>query len=145
MPDIENLKLARRELAEMYSGVRFHGENGKQYWIKWISKNDWFFDLFQNLIAEELKRQEVTAKIDLSTGEAICSVCESTVYEDDNFCHECGCNFNSHDKRNDLHCESAVKTITGLCNGYCHSDDDDEPIDQCKDCKKHVGYDEQEV
>ena len=42
-------------------------------------------------------------------------------------------------------CESAVKTSMGLCNGYCRSDNDDEPIDQCKTCKKYVNYDEQEV
>ena len=35
-------------------------------------------------------------------------------------------------------CDSAVKTSMGLCNGYCRSENDDEPIDQCKACKKYV-------
>lgn len=37
-------------------------------------------------------------------------------------------------------CNSAIKTATGQCNGYCHSDDDDEPIDTCKECKKYCDY-----
>lgn len=40
-------------------------------------------------------------------------------------------------------CDSAIKTVEGLCNGYCYSDFDDEPIDACKICEKNVnfGYD----
>ena len=54
-----DLITARKELAEMYDGVRFHGERGKNYWAKWLATNDWFFDMCQRLIAEELKRMEV--------------------------------------------------------------------------------------
>ena len=60
MIDKKELETARHELYEMYSGVRFHGEKGKQYWVNWLSKNDWFFDICQTLIIEEIKRKEVT-------------------------------------------------------------------------------------
>lgn len=59
MADIEQLKKARYELAEMYSGVRFHGVKGKNYWSKWLEKNDWFFDTCQSAIAETLKQREI--------------------------------------------------------------------------------------
>jgi len=52
---ILKLQKAHHELAEMYSGVRYHGENGKRYWIKWLADNDWFFDICQAAIAAELK------------------------------------------------------------------------------------------
>ena len=42
-------------------------------------------------------------------------------------------------------CDSAVKTSMGLCNGYCYAENDDEPIDQCKICKKHVSRVDGEV
>ena len=61
------------------------------------------------------------------------------------YCDYCG---RKLDGKNEVwfpDCDSAVKTSMGLCNGYCRSDNDDEPIDQCKACKKYVNYDEQEV
>lgn len=47
---------------------------------------------FGEAITEAIKylRRELGVKIDLTSGESVCTACESTVYEDDNFCHQCG-------------------------------------------------------
>lgn len=37
-------------------------------------------------------------------------------------------------------CSTAEKCADGKCMGYGFSDDDDEPIDQCKECKKYQSY-----
>lgn len=38
-----------------------------------------------------------------------------------------------------IDCESVFKEADGECLGFSLCDDD-EPIDKCKNCKKHTGY-----
>lgn len=37
-------------------------------------------------------------------------------------------------------CSSAEKSADGMCNGYGQSENDDEPIEICKNCDRYVGY-----
>lgn len=44
--------------------------------------------------------------------------------------------FTDRNKNNKIDCKSATKQNDGTCLGYQYGDDDDEPIEQCKLCKK---------
>ena len=39
-----------------------------------------------------------------------------------------------------INCDRAEKTADGRCLGYGKSEDDDEPIEKCKQCEKQSSY-----
>lgn len=39
-----------------------------------------------------------------------------------------------------INCKEANKDVDGKCLGYSHGCDDDEPVDQCKECEKCTVY-----
>ena len=67
--DIERLKEAKHELNEMAEGITQHGEKGKQYWLRWVLRNAWFFEVYNELLDKEIEKRTTSVLSGIKDGD----------------------------------------------------------------------------